>query len=421
MKPMLRLHSLRLLGIGAVLCAAACTNGSTTAAPDPDPNPIAEPFQTDQILVMLEDDDDIEELQEDLQGLQFERVGQTSFFLLTLPAGSDVAEILDELDDDARVVASEPNFVAGSPEGGPSDVPTLGGDLLASIRPQPGLAPLRLDDAHALSRGAGVVIAIVDTGIDFTHPFFAGATFHPSPFDFLDRDADPTDERDGLDGDGDGVTDEQFGHGTFIASLVHTVAPDATLLPIRVLDADGFGTSSGIAAGITWAVDQGATVINVSVDVSEATKAIREAIEFAQDRGAVVVAAAGNSGLSDIIFPARFGDVVGVAAIDENGVVAPFSNTGSKVSLVAPGVDLIGAFPQVLSPSGTARWSGTSFAAPLVAAAAALLLSAEPGLSREKVVQRLRDTAVSVDPDNPGLVGRLGAGIVQPADALAGP
>ena len=135
----------------------------------------------------------------------------------------------------------------------------------------------------------------------------------------------------------------------------------------------------------------------------------------------IVVAAAGNAGAGTIVFPARFGDVVGVAATDNNGFLAPFSNAGGKVSLVAPGVDLIGAMPLSVTAIGTARWSGTSFATPLVAGSVALVRAALPGLNAGKIIERLRDTAQPVDAQNPANASLLGDGLPRPADAIDTP
>lgn len=261
------------------------------------------------------------------------------------------------------------------------------------------------------------MVAVVDTGIDALHPAIAGH-LAPGGFDLIGQDPDPRDERDFLDNDKDGAIDEQYGHGTFVASLVLAVAPGATILPVRVLDAEGFGTSSTVAAGVIWAVDAGADIINISADLPDDPEMVKEAVRYARDRGVLVVAAAGNSGATRIAFPARFDEVLGVTAASETGVKPPFGSSGDQVSLVAPGVAILGALPFDASPSGTARWSGTSFATPIVAGAAALVRSAFPGLSVQGVRKRLGDSAMNVDPLNPGLSGRLGDGLVQPHAAL---
>ena len=412
---------MRILATFALLLAGACSGGEGSPNGVPAPGtPSPPPHAPAQLLVMLEnpdEQDDIDDLAAEFGLVGVERIGQTAFFFVEISAATDLDELLKELDDDGRVIVSELDYLAESPEGGPTDVAVTGSDILLSIPTQPALANLDLTAAHAVTTGGGIVVAVVDTGLDPTQPFLAGQ-IEPGGFDFLDQDGDPTDERNFLDDDGDGVADEQFGHGTFVASMILAVAPDARILPVRSLDAEGFGTASTVAAGIVWAADMGAAVICVSVDIPDASKVVKEAIGYAEDQDVLIVAAAGNSGANDLVFPARFGDVVGVAAVDATGVVAPFSNVGSKTSLVAPGVELIGAVPLTMNPPGTARWSGTSFAAPLVAGSAALVRSAMPALDRGEVAQRLRDTAAPVDALNPAHVGRLGAGLVQPAAAL---
>lgn len=398
------------------LAAAACSGGD---APVTSETPQIAASQTEVIVQLAEPDDDaeVDDLLDDYKGLRIERIGQTSFFVLGVPSGTDLNALLDDLDSDLRVVQSSPNYLGELPEGGPADLPTLGSDLMAQIAVQPGLDLLDLAAAQVVSRGAGIVVGVVDTGVDVTHPYLA-ANLEPNGFDFIDGDGDPNETRDFFDNDQDGLVDEQFGHGTFVASLVVAVAPEARILPVRALNDDGIGTTSTIAAGIIWAVDNGAHVVNVSVDIPSAPEAVREAIHYAEARDVVVVAAGGNGGDSQVIFPARFSDVVAVAAVDATGVVPDFSNVGSMVNLVAPGVDLVGAYPMAESPEGTARWSGTSFSAPLVSGSAALVRAVSPGLQAEEVIRRLEDTAMSVDALNPLLVGRLGAGLVQPAVAV---
>ncbi|HEX5135559.1 MAG TPA: S8 family serine peptidase [Planctomycetota bacterium] len=396
-----------------LLVSLVCACGGGGSSP---PALAGEPFQ---VMVILEeaDEGEAEDIRKEIGGVTVEQLGSSAIFLLTLDGTVPLSEVLHDLDDDARVLVSEPDYTAESPEGDPADVPVLGGDVVASIPVQPELVALALQGAQAVSTGAGVVVGVVDTGIDPAHPALAGHVL-PNGFDFIGQDFDPRDVRNLRDDDGDGVIDEQYGHGTFVASLVLAVAPDAMILPVRVLDAEGFGTSSTVAAGIIWAVDAGADVINLSADLPDAPEMIREAIRYARDRGALVVAAAGNVGGTDIAFPARSSDVLGVTAVDGTLRKPAFASSGSAVSLVAPGVSVLGAMPFDLSPSGTARWSGTSFATPIVAGAAALVRAASPGLSPSAVRQRLMDTAMSVDAMNPAFAGQLGKGLIQPLAAL---
>ena len=412
-----------LIGVLLVMALAGCSGDS---APEPGddqglpetPEDVAL-FAEDRIIVQIEEDDPekLDEILRDLRGVDIERIGASSFFVLHLPPGEKVQEFAKHADADVRVLEVGLDYRSSAPEGGPSDAPILGSDLIDSIPAQMSLLPLGLPGAHTHSTGAGTIVAVVDTGIDPGHPFLAGR-IAPGGFDFIDGDPDPIEERNFVDDDRDGRVDDQFGHGTFVASLVLAAAPDARILPIRALDDEGYGNASTVASAIYWAVERGARVINVSVDIEMDPHVVADAIDFAKANDVVVVAAAGNSGLPDVVFPARYSEVVAVAATDADGVVAPFSNFGSAIDLSAPGVAMLGAVPAELNASGTALWSGTSFATPLVSGVAALLCAVDPGLRPEEVLQRLQAAALPLDDLNPVREGELGAGLVRADVAL---
>jgi subtilisin family serine protease len=226
-------------------------------------------------------------------------------------------------------------------------------------------------------------------------------------WDLVDGDPDPTEERNGLDDDGDGQRDEGFGHGTFVASLVLAVAPDARILPIRVLDTDCVGHASLLASAITMAADRGAHVINLSAGMATRAKVVEDAIGSARSRGVWVVVASGNTGVEDVHFPAALSNAESVTSVDGQDRRSPFASFGSEVDLAAPGQDLLGAFPE---GSGTAWWSGTSFSAALVSGAYALVRERHPEWGGEEVLKHLEDTATAIDALNPSVAGRLGEG-----------
>jgi subtilisin len=210
--------------------------------------------------------------------------------------------------------------------------------------------------------GAGVKVAVVDTGIDCTHPdlqcdFSAGT-------DIVDPGSDPMDDNE---------------HGTHVAGTIAGrgnvggvlgVAPKATLMPVKVLDKDGAGSLSDIVRGIAWAADHGANVINMSLGGPSGSAALERAVKHALSKGVVVVAAAGNSGPDPdtVGFPAGAPGVIAVAASDSSDGVASFSSRGSAVAFIAPGVQILSTVPG----GGYARLSGTSMASPHVAGLAAL-------------------------------------------------
>ena len=164
------------------------------------------------------------------------------------------------------------------------------------------------------------------------------------------------------------------------------------------------------------AVESGADVINLSLGTTHEARVIREAVRYAHERDVLVVVAAGNEA-DQIEFPARYGNTLAVTAVDADAVAAEFTNLGSAADLAAPGVDVIGPLP---TEGGVlwGRWSGTSFAAPLVAGSAALLRSVRPDLVGGDLASRLMDTADSIELQNPDVAGLLGEGLVRPDRAV---
>jgi subtilisin family serine protease len=226
---------------------------------------------------------------------------------------------------------------------------------------------LRVNQALRVTSGNGVTVAIVDTGIDLDHPALAGHLM--AGYDFVDDDTLPDDVADGLDNDGDGYVDEGAGHGTHVAGIVAQVAPEATLMPVRVLDSDGVGSYFDSVAGIVYAVEQGAQVINLSLSGPNDNDFLQAAVDYAWGRGTLVVAAAGAY---DVLYPARYQHVLSVGATDAQDQVAEFSDfRAGQVSVFAPGVSVYSTYYD----GGYAWWSGTSMAAPFVSGEAALLLA----------------------------------------------
>ena len=303
---------------------------------------------------------------------------------------------------------------------------------------------VQMEQAWDVVDGSGVVVAVIDTGVAYENyagfvqaPDLAGTSF-TAGYDFVNNDAHPNDDG---------------GHGTHVAGTIAQttnnsqgvagMAYGATIMPIKVLDNTGTGTLDDVVDGIMWATDHGADVINLSLGGPSAS-AEETAINYALSNGVVVVASAGNAGISSLDCPACYPGVIAVGATDYNRNRSWYSSYGCGqdghcLDVVAPGGDTSadenndgyadgvlqqtfkdvcdGIDPPVdLTTFVYCFFQGTSMASPHVAGAAALLLDADPSLTRQQVGDCLRDTAL--DRGAPGYDTVYGHGLIQVKDAL---
>lgn len=420
----LRSTRLGLALLTLVLTCLGCGTGGGggDAGPQPEaaPPPAGTPYGTtsEHVLVQPVSALQLVQIVLDYGSENLGLVPGTTFFKLRTPTGQTPTGFVTALESDGRVVAAELDLGLSAPEGSGLTVPAGGLLISPELPTQADIARLGLPAAHGRVRGAGVRVAVLDSGVVFDHPFLAGR-LEPGGYDFIEDDADPSESVNGLDDDENGFTDEGFGHGTFAAGMVLVVAPEATILPVRVLGSDLFGTSSGVAAAITYAANSGVHVINLSVVLPAEVQVVREAIQNARALGVVVIGAAGNSGAEDV--PPSGGPDAAflVAAVASDDARAPFSSFGPGVSISAPGVDMHGAFP-VTDPD-TAIWSGTSFSAPIITGAYALVREAHPLMTPDQALAHLQSTSVDISGVNPGLDGKLGAGRIDLDAATAAP
>ncbi len=328
---------------------------------------------------------------------------------------TDLVDVEARVRRDSRVLCSEDNALALPAEARQKSWAFDDGNgSYRACTAQSSLARMGLAAAHTVSQGQGVLVAVLDTGIDPSHPLFAGRI--AGGVDFIDNDADPTDVKNGIDEDGDGVADGAYGHGTHVAGIVALTAPRARLLIVRVLDAEGRGDVKTVAAGIRWAVAHGARVINLSLGMMTNSGAVKIAIFEAQAQGVVCVAAAGNRGTEyPQEYPAANNQTLAIAAVDADDRPAQFTSYGSYVDLCAPGVGIRSAYPG----GGYALWSGTSMAAPFVSGTVALLLSIHPSWNAGIVLARLWISARPPATTTIAQAGRLGGGVLDVNDALA--
>ncbi len=269
------------------------------------------------------------------------------------------------------------------------------------------------DDAWDITNGSNdVTVAVVDTGVQYDHPDL-DANFGSDPgHDFVDGDPDPYPD--------DLATET---HGTVIAGLIAGETHNGTciagisesrLLSARVLDEQGFGTVGDVAAGIRWAADQGAEVINLSLGSSTDSSTLQNAVDYAYGQGSLLVATAGNDGpCTDCVsFPAAYDECIAVSAVDENNNLASFSSTGPEIELTAPGATVTSI---TTTANGTCpvTFSGTSLSTAVVSGVAGLAFD-EHGVTNVAMRDHLRSTAVDV-----GLApSAQGAGRVDAANAV---
>jgi len=298
----------------------------------------------------------------------------------------------------------------------PSNIPVIEGDMVyAAMWDQHAATMIRAREAHETATGRSVLVAVLDAGFDLSHPILSGH-ISPNGYDTRDGDADPNDLGNGYDDYGEGTPDSAVGHGNFVAGMVLLSAPDATILPIRVMDDEGYGNGPALAEGIRYAVARKARVLNVSAHPALLQALdVRVALDEARMRGAVVVASAGNDGRPGLGPIAGDSRSVSVGAVNGHFEVAEFSNSAfltEELTVYAPGVDLYG--PMTRGAMG--MWSGTSFSAGIASGAAALWLELEPASPPDAVQERIR-TSVNPAYDRQG--NRVAAGVVDLAQVVS--
>jgi thermitase len=224
--------------------------------------------------------------------------------------------------------------------------------------------------------GQGIKVAVLDTGIDINHPAFVGRLDVGSGWDYVGNDGTPQEENWALTG-----FSKAFGHGTAVAGVILQVAPNATIVPYRVLSPNGRGDLSNIILALNNAVNRGFKVVNMSLGTTTPTAALNDAINSALAKGVMVVASSGNSGDTNITYPARYsanlpavhlGGLLSVGSVSRTGKKSSFSTYGASIDVLAPGEGVATTFPGGLRTNAT----GTSFAAPMVSGQVALAMAA---------------------------------------------
>jgi subtilisin family serine protease len=323
-------------------------------------------------------------------------------YVLAVPLGRTVTGLLSLLQLSPLVTFAEPNYPLYATEAQQAFIYYDQGsglqdgdsspEAINTARTQWAWDRIDLDRSQDLSQGAGVIVASLDTGVNSNHPALKGQLI--PGYNALNQTNNVTDDS---------------GHGTFVAGVIAQVAPEAAIMPVKVLNNQGEGTIADAAEGIFWAANHNARIINMSLGLYNRSILLELSVKYAQARGDLIVASAGNSATDQKRYPAAYSGVIGVAATDSQNHKAAFSNYGDNARISAPGVNIYSAY----YTGGYAYGDGTSFAAPQVAGLAAQVWSENSGVSAGSVSSRILNNAVSLLTADPTYGARLGMGLIN--------
>ena len=376
----------------------------------------------------------------DLKSTGVQNTGAVPVYRLRLPASANVKAVVKTLSGSADLLFAEPDYIATASEDFQpvaTPVPAISRQAVSINDPlyaeQWGLAKINVEAAWAQSMGASsTIIAIVDSGIDLTHPDLAANLWiNPGEIAANGKDDDNNGLIDDIGGwnyvDGSNDVSDEYGHGTLVAGVAAAVGnnsagiigvcPGCKIMPVKVMAA-GTANYSDIAAGVLYAAQKGAKVINLSLGGTANSNTLRNAIDAATNTyGAVVVAGAGNNNLNQNFYPAAYDNVLAVAGTQNDDTKSDVSNFSAWVDVSAPAVNI----RSTVSGGGWADSSGTSLAAPFASWLAGLLVTLHPDWNQATIRSQIVHTTDSIDSLNTGFEGLLGSGRLNAGNALSVP
>ncbi len=347
--------------------------------------------------------EDIDQMSKDINGWMIKRDG---LLFLFRSKNLETEQILEYFQAKSNVDYAEPHYILMQNGFGGTNGLNLPNDQLYQEEYQWNLPAIGTEKGWSISKGdEDVTIAVVDTGVDLDHPDLANRLVEG--YNILGENTNPDDDN---------------GHGTHVAGIIASETNNREgiagltwynkIMPIKAMSAEGFGTTFDIAKGIIWAVDNGADVINLSLGNYKESNVLKRAIRYAHNNNVVMIAAAGNDGSTQPSYPAAYPEVLSVSAVSNDGTLAEFSNYGNYINISAPGVYI----PSTYFNEQYASLSGTSMAAPHVAALAALIKSANPELNNTEITSIIQKTARDLGKKGKDI--QFGSGLIDVNKAL---
>lgn len=357
------------------------SNKETTVRTGED-NGNASHYHVRDVVVHLEQqlsDADMKRIRQDIDAESVQKIGDTYVFRSRT---METKQLMQYFKKNWKTRYTEPHYLYLTNEAVSEATPIVPNDALYS-QYQWNLPSIETEKGWTTSKGDdGVIIAVLDTGVQTNHPDLQGKL--ADGMNIVNEQAAPEDD---------------VGHGTHVSGIIGASVNNGEgvagvswfnkIMPVKVLDSSGAGSTYAVAQGIIWAVDHGAKVINMSLGNYAEADFLHDAIKYAYERDVVLIAASGNDNTERPGYPAAYPEVFAVAATNNNKEKASFSNYGDYIDVAAPGDSIASTYPG----SQYAALSGTSMASPHVAALAGLIRSVNPELTNEEVMEIMRVTA----------------------------